>query len=151
MDTQVIRLCLYLHAPVEVVWHALTDPDTTARYWDGTRLESSWQPGEPLLYRRHGEVTDVHTLVDVQPPHKLVHSFHPVLEAFRHELPSRVQIHLLGHQGVTRLDLQHDQFAPHSAVYAACSQGWPLILSSLKTLLETGQPLPVWPGSASIG
>ena len=38
--------------------------------------------------------------------------------------------------------MTHDEFEENSAVYRACSRGWPLILSSLKTLLETGKPLP---------
>ncbi len=56
--------------------------------------------------------------------------------------PSQVCIRLVAAGEVVRLTLEHDGFPPNSKVYLACGEGWPIILSGLKTLLETGAPLP---------
>lgn len=107
------------------------------------RLGSDWKVGSKLLYLRDGKVGDEHTVLAVDPPHSLVHSFHPVFsEEFRLEPPSRVSFKLEQSGAIVRLTVVHDEFQPNSKVFPVCSQGWPMILSNLKTLLETGKPLP---------
>jgi len=133
----------YIRASLAAVWEALTDPDLTARYWGGTRIESDWKPGSEILYRRGGEVTDRNAVLAVDAPHRLVHTFQPVAEEFAGEAPSRVEFRLAESAGVVRLSVAHEGFPPGSRVHAACAQAWPMILASLKTLLETGTPLPV--------
>lgn len=142
MDDQVIALTLYIRADPAALWQALTDPDVTQRYWGHTRIESDWKPGSKIVYRREGTVTDEHTLLEVVPQRRLVHTFRPTFGEYAEEPPSRVQMELQPGGEVTRLTLVHDGFAPDSKVFPACSVGWPMILSSLKTLLETGEPLP---------
>ena len=63
-------------------------------------------------------------------------------EEFRREGHSRVTFELELQRGVTRLSLIHDRFEPGSKVLEAVSDGWPSLLANLKTLLETGQPMP---------
>ncbi len=142
MDDQVIACTLYIRADAAAVWNALTDPDVTEAYWGDTRIESDWQPGSKILYWRGGEVTDEHTILEAVPGRRLVHTFRPLAGELKDEAPSRVRIELEDGGAVTRLTLRHDGFAPGSRVRSACAAGWPLILSSLKTLLETGSPLP---------
>ncbi|MBA2961899.1 MULTISPECIES: SRPBCC family protein [Ramlibacter] len=142
MDDQVIAITLYIRATAAEVWRALTDPDVTQSYWGRTRIESDWTTGSTIRYRRDGDVVDEHVVLEVDPPRRLVHTFHPLFGEFGDEPPSRVQIDLEQAGEVTRLALRHDGFPPASKVFTACSGGWPLILSSLKTLLETGSPLP---------
>lgn len=144
MNTQRIVHISYIKTSRPALWQALTDPDLTERYWGRTRLESDWKVGAKLFYRRAGEVTDEHVILAIEPPRLLTHSFHPVFGEFKDEPPSRVTF-LLDQSGeVVRLTVVHDEFPPHSKVYPACREGWPMILSSLKTLLETGVPLPAF-------
>ena len=142
MDAPSCTVVLYIGAPAEVVWDALTDPDITMRYWHNTRLESTWLVGDPLLFVRNGDVTDRNIILEVVKPKRLRYTFKPVFGDFASESPSHVSIMLDHDNGVTRLTLHHDQFAPDSAVLPACRIGWPMLLSSLKSLLECGTPLP---------
>ena len=129
------------------LWWALTQPDCTQAYWMGMRVDAPrWAAGEPMRYWQGDRVTDEHTLLVVEPGHRLCFAFHPVAQAaMRDEPPSRADLRLIAHGPVTELCLRHDGFAPGSVVHASCAEGWPRILSSLKTWLETGQALP-WPG-----
>lgn len=142
MSEHRISQVIYIKTSIERVWDALTNPDITQRYWGNTRIESDWKVGSKIFYVRSGEVVDEHTVVEVQKPSKLVHTFQPMFGEFKNEPPSSVSLLLQSGGEVVRLTLVHDGFPPNSKVYAACSVGWPLILSGLKTLLETGTPMP---------
>jgi Uncharacterized conserved protein len=144
MREQTIRIVTYLRSSRSAVWEALTNPDVTQRYWGGSRVESDWQVGHPLVYRRDGAVTDEHMLLECDPPRRLVHTFHPVFGVYASESPSRVTIELESALDMVRLTLVHDGFPPDSATFTACRDGWPRILSNLKTLLETGETLDVF-------
>jgi uncharacterized protein YndB with AHSA1/START domain len=146
MSEQRIEQVIYIKAPIERVWDALTNPDVTVKYWGSTRIESDWQPRSTIRYVRDGQVMDEHVILDIQAPTKLVHTFQPLFGEFRHEGPSQVSMTLEQGGEVVRLVLVHDHFAPDSKVYPACSQGWPMILSGLKTLMETGDALPPFAG-----
>jgi uncharacterized protein YndB with AHSA1/START domain len=145
MTKPTIGIVIYIGAPPDKVWQALTDPEITQRYWFGTRFESDWKVGSPIIWRRAGQVTDEQTLLRLERPRVLSFTFHPIInEEYRREPPSKVKLELEAGAGVavTRLTLVHDEFPENSAVHLACTAGWPQILSSLKTLLETGKPLP---------
>jgi uncharacterized protein YndB with AHSA1/START domain len=138
-----ILITTYIASTPEKVWNALTDPEITQRYWSGTRIESDWKVGSKVIYRRDGKITDEHIVLQVEPLRLLSHTFHPVfIEEFRNEPPSRVTFEIESGGQVVRLTLIHDEFEEESEVYHACSAGWPMLMSSLKTLLETGKPLP---------
>jgi aminoglycoside 6'-N-acetyltransferase len=139
---QVIESAVFIAAPLERVWDALTQPELTERYWGGTRIESDWAVGSRIRYSREGEVTDEHMVLEIDPPRRLVQTFRPVFGAFRDEQPSHVELTLEAGGDVVNVAVRHDGFAPRSKVYEACRQGWPSVLSGLKTLLETGRPLP---------
>lgn len=143
MDERRIVYVSYIASHLAAVWDALTNPEITQIYWYGTRVESDWKVGSKVLYMRNGEVTDEHILLAVDPPHSFRHSFHPVFaEEFRKEEPSRVTFALEKSGDVVRLTLIHDEFPSNSRVIAGVRESWPPIISSLKTLLETGRPLP---------
>ena len=142
MSKPVISITTYIASTPAKVWEALTNPDITERYWADTRIESDWKPGSKIIYRRKGEITDEHIVLTCEPPHWLIHTFHPVFGEYQKEPPSRVAFEIAGGGDVVRLTMLHDEFPEGSAVHRACSEGWPMILSSLKTLLKTGAPLP---------
>lgn len=140
-NEQRISQTIYIRSSVDSVWNALTTPEITRTYWGGTRIESDWQVGSKILYLRNGEVTDEHTILEVEAPTLLIHTFRPLFGGFEHESPSRVSIRLQPLDHIVRIDVIHDGFQDDSKMYLACCEGWPQILSSLKSLLETGSPL----------
>jgi len=144
VTTPTIAIALYIAATPEAVWNALTNPDVTERYWGGTRIESDWQVGSKVIYRRNGHVMDEHDLLTCERGRRFSHTFHPTFGEFRHEPASRVTFEIVPGGKVVRLTMVHDQFSENSAVFTACSAAWPMILSSLKTLLETGAALPAF-------
>ncbi len=77
-----------------------------------------------------------------EPPHRLAYTWHPEYESMRHERPSRVVFEIEPLNGQVKLTVTHDDFDEDSKVFDSISGGWPLVLSSLKSMLETGQPLP---------
>jgi len=137
-----ICITIYIDSTPEKVWKALTDPNITERYWGGTRIESDWKVGSKVFYRREAKVMDEHELLTCEPPLRFSHTFHPLFGEFASESPSRVSFEIAAGGPVVRLTMTHDQFPEGSAVYRVCSGAWPMLLSSLKTLLETGNPLP---------
>lgn len=144
MAEQRIVEVVYIKSSLTEVWDALTDPDVTERYWFGTRIDSQWTVGSKVLYIRNGDITDEHVVLAVDEPHSFSHTFKSLFGEFQTEAPSRVTVSLDQDGGVVRLTVVHEDFPPDSKVFVACSQGWPMILSNLKTLLETGSPLPAF-------
>jgi uncharacterized protein YndB with AHSA1/START domain len=132
----------YIQTTPEQLWQALTDGTFTQRYWFGRRIESDWKVGGRVTLWHEDKVSDSGEVLECDPPRRLSYSFHvEFVEEPRAEPPSRVtfEIEKLGAQ--VKLTLTHDRFEPGSKVLAGVATGWPVILSSLKSLLETGQPL----------
>lgn len=133
----------------EKLWEALTNPEFTAQYWGGTRLESDWKVGSNIDFRWRGEVVHHDSILECDPPRRLSYTFHPLHDAeLRVEAPSRVTFEIEDFTGQTRqnqktvkLTVTHDEFPADSKVFPKISQGWPDILSSLKSFLETGQAI----------
>lgn len=155
----------YIPARPEEVWQGLTDPAFTTRYWrhhraGGKKFPSDWKKGSTwALVHEDIElvVSDPEMVIlESDPPRTLAYTWHTftsewaaavglddaALARWRAEPRSRVayEIEDVGH-GVTKLTVTHGGFQPGSAVRAAISEGWPAVLSSLKTLLETGATL----------
>lgn len=140
MSAQRIHIVTHIAANSVAVWNALTNPDMTQQYWGGMRIESDWKLGSRVLYRVDGKITDENTALVVEPPHKLSYTFHPVFGEYAKEPASRVTFTIVQAGDVVTLDTLHEGFPPNSVVFAACSKGWPSILSGLKALLEAKQP-----------
>ena len=140
--TQVYQV--FIKASAEQVWRALVDPDWTQRYFHGTRAEYDLRPGGRFrsLGGDSGELMVEGEVLEVEPPRKLVQTwrflYDPELAA---EGFTRVTYEVEeGEGGVTKLTATHDlEGAPKTAEHVA--GGWSYILSGLKTLLETGEPL----------
>ncbi len=141
MNEQRIHIVTHIASTPAAVWNALTNPDLTQQYWGGMRIQSDWKPGSKVLYVVDGKVTDENTALLVEPPHRLSYTFHPVFGEYAKEPASRVMFTIGQNGDVVTLDMLHDDFPPNSAVFEACSKGWPPILSDLKTLLEAQKPV----------
>jgi uncharacterized protein YndB with AHSA1/START domain len=136
--TQVYQV--YIKATPEAIWDAITKPEFTERYFYGVRIETT---AERRL-TQWGEEVGEDPIFEYDPPRRLVHGWHskwnPELTV---EEPSRVTWELEPQEdGTTLLTVVHDQLegAPKTAASVA-GTGWMLVLSGLKTLLETGEPL----------
>jgi uncharacterized protein YndB with AHSA1/START domain/DNA-binding transcriptional ArsR family regulator len=135
---------VYIRTTPERLWRALIDPTDTGRYFYGGWFESSWVTGaEYRTVLPDGTTPFEGTILEIDPPRRLVYSFHYVgNERTRDEHPSRVTWEIEPRGDVCKLTVLHDEFvAGEKETFQMVGGGWPFILSSLKTYLETGQAL----------
>ena len=138
--TQVYNV--FIKATPEQIWEAITTPDFTERYFYGARIET--KNGRRVSHGPNGELWGDEPVLESDPPRRLVHEwrsrYDPELAA---EEPSRVTWEIEPQEGgYALLTVTHDQLegAPKTAASVA-GPGWMMVLSGLKTLLETGEPL----------
>jgi uncharacterized protein YndB with AHSA1/START domain len=132
----------YIETTAEELWEALTNSEFTTRYWWDTSVISDWKVGSPISLVIKGLTTDVGEILEADRPRRLSYTFHHILnERALKERPSRVTFVLEPQGELVKLTLTHEGFADDSVVVDGISKGWPAILSSLKSLLETGKPL----------
>lgn len=133
----------YIEATAEAVWHALTDPDVTARYW-GHRNVSDWEVGSPWSHRRidGSDVDDVVGVVlESDRPHRMVTTWASPDDP--DGAASRATYELAEEAGVVRLTVTHEDLTTDDL--RDVSAGWPAVCANLKSLLETGSVLPELP------
>jgi uncharacterized protein YndB with AHSA1/START domain/DNA-binding transcriptional ArsR family regulator len=140
MDKPKLVYVTYIATTPEKLWNALTDPELTARFW-GHRNVSGWTKGDSWEHRRPGDgtVDIVGTILEVDPPHCLVHTWAGAADAGDPAKQSRVTFDLEPAGDVVRLTLTHEDL-PADQVQGT-NRGWAIVLSSLKSFLETGRPL----------
>jgi uncharacterized protein YndB with AHSA1/START domain len=132
----------YIETTPAKLWEALTSSEFSKRYWWDTSVVSDWKVGSPFSLVLNGKTTDVGEILEADPPRRLCYSFRHILnEAARNERPSRVTFVLEPHGKLVKLTLMHEDFAENSVILDGISKGWPAIMSSLKSMLENGQPL----------
>jgi uncharacterized protein YndB with AHSA1/START domain len=137
----------YIASTPEKVWLALTVPSMTEKYWFGFRVAANGEAGEYMTAQDPaGKVVHRDLILESVPPHRLSYAWHPLYDEFKHERPSRVTIEITPLKEQVRLTVVHDDFDEGSIVLEKISNGWPAVLSSLKTYLETGRSLaaPSW-------
>ena len=140
----------YIRTTPERLWDALTKPEFTRAYWVGTWQDSTWQPGASWkLMIPDGRVGDFGEVLESDHPRRLVLRWqNEFLAELRAEGWSRCTFDIEPAQDAVKLTVTHEMDRPGSTFIAKVSEGWPKILSSLKSLLETGQALPgtgEWP------
>jgi uncharacterized protein YndB with AHSA1/START domain len=137
----------YIASTPEQVWRALTDPTVTEKYWYGFRVAADGKPGEHMTaIDPAGKEVHRDLILESDPPRRLRYAWRPLYDEFKHERPSRVTIEITPLKDHVRLTVTHDDFEEGSVVYGKITEGWPSVLSSLKSYLETGRALsmPVW-------
>jgi uncharacterized protein YndB with AHSA1/START domain len=137
---------IYIKTTPDRLWHAITDNDERAKYNFGVGIESDWTPGSSYtgVHPQGGPIARGENL-EVDPPRRLVQSFNALWgEDVKGEATSRVTWEIEPVGDSCRLTVTHDELAEgaNDQLYG----GWPMILSGLKTLLETGDSLTT-PGS----
>jgi len=143
----------YIRTTPEKLWQALIDPEFIRRYWCDTRHESEWKPGASWrVLIPDGRVADSGEIIEIVPQRRLVLSwrneFKPELRA---EGFSRMTYELEQQGDSVKLTVIHEMDRDDSKFIQAVSNGWPAILSSLKSMLETGESLEAtrhWPKGA---
>lgn len=138
--TQVFQV--FIKASPEQIWAAIVTPELTERYFHSSRIEIT--PTRRLSLGPDGTVRGDSKVLEFDPPRRLVHEWRPLYDPeLAAEQTSRVTWEIEPHEdGYSRLTLIHDRLegAPKTAASVAGS-GWMFVLSGLKTLVETGEPL----------
>jgi uncharacterized protein YndB with AHSA1/START domain len=130
---------IYIAAPPQKIWDALTDSKSERSWWAGTRQDSTFKVGDPIVFNRNGKI-DLHgEILEREEPSRLVYTFHvegpgPVHD----EGPSIVTYEIKKSGEMTMLKVIHSNFPKGSLSRKGVEGGWPAIFSSLKTILETG-------------
>ena len=139
---------IYIAAPPETVWKALLDGEFTRQYW-GHENVSDWQPGSTWEHRRAdgtGTISILGEVLEARAPHRLVMTWAEPADRGTADRRSRVTFEIEPIADMVRLTVTHEDLEPGSEMERRISSGWPRVLSSLKSLLETGRPLQTWAG-----
>ena len=138
---------IYIRTTPERLWEAITDPEIRSKYNFGAGVVSDWTPGSPLVMGADGAggLLGEGEVLEVDPPHRLVHTFVALWgDEVMAEGASRVTWEIEPVADSCRLTVIHDQL--REGANDQLFGGWPMILSGLKTWLETGELLTT-PGS----
>lgn len=134
----------YIETTPEKLWQALTDGGFTRRYWFGMRLRSDWKVGSSFeMVHGDDSVSDAGKVVECDPPRRLAYTFINVSDTYKGEVPALATFVLEPFGRLVKLTLTHEGFSEGSKFLNGISKGWPAILSSLKSILETGRPLEI--------
>ncbi len=146
----------YIKTTPEQLWQALTNPTFTTRYW-GVSLTSDWKVGSQITWEYKGVTMDgPEQTVLVADAHRcLAYKWHAITPEFGEligsapdevaalaaEQRSNVMFEIEPMGDLVKLTVTHGGFEPGSVILPGISEGWPTILASLKSLLETGEEL----------
>ena len=136
----------YIRSTPDMVFEAIAQPDVARRYWGHENI-SDWKPGSDWQHVRANEqrtVNIVGKVVEVDAPTRLVMTWASPSRADDPAAYSRVTFDIAPYDGMVRLTVSHDELEAGSGMAKGIQQGWPIVLSSLKSLLETGQGIDVF-------
>jgi len=135
----------FIRTTPEKLWAALTERRFIDQYWFGMKIECAWKKGSPwAMTFADGRLCDTGEILEIDPPRVMVIKWHnqskPELAA---EGPSRCEIGLEPAGQAVKLSIKHEIARPEAKLITAVSSdwGWPRVVSNLKSLLETGEPL----------
>jgi len=136
---------VYIRTTPQKLWDAITSPAFTKQYFYGTAVESDWKRGSKVTHRQaNGAAALEGVVVEADPPTRLVTTFAAVHEPkAKDDRPSRVTWEITKMGDVCKLVLTHDDFDAETHTFKMVGSGWNPVLSGLKTLLETGEPLAI--------
>jgi uncharacterized protein YndB with AHSA1/START domain len=133
----------FIRTTPEKLWRALTTPKFQRLFFFGTTQESEWRKGASWrMLKPDGSVCDSGEVLEIDPPSRLVLKWrNEFIPAMRKEGYSRMTLEIEKQGASAKLTIVHEMNKPKSKFIEGVSEGWPPILSSLKTLLETGESL----------
>jgi uncharacterized protein YndB with AHSA1/START domain len=146
----------YIRTTPEALWRALTDPAFTIRYW-GMTFDTDWRTGSTMVWLQDGTkiVDQAQVVLESDPYRRLSYTWHTLTPEWAEQVGisddyvakasaqprSKVTFDLEPDGAQVKLTVIHDGIVPDSVILASVTQGWPSIVASLKSLLETGEPL----------
>ncbi len=139
MNKPTLVYTTYIRSTPVKVWEAITKPEFTRQYWAGLANVSDWKPGSKWEHMsKENEAWVTGKVVECDPPKRLVLTW-----ADPDDLAdeSRVTFEIEMIKDSVRLVVTHDEFKAGSSMAGKVNEGWPRVLSSLKSFLETGQGL----------
>jgi len=146
MNSRIFIYVSYIRTTPDELWEALTSSEFTREYWMGHTVESDWQNGSSIRFTRpDGSSVLSGTILASEKPRMLSYTWsYQGSEQTRAEEPSRVTFLLERFEAdpdLVKLTVTHDEFPENTTIFKDISTGWPMVLSSLKTLLETKQAI----------
>ena len=135
---------VFIRATPEQVWDAITKPEFTLKYFYGTTFESDYAPGCPYRgFAADGSEQIEGVVIEADPPRLLRTTWRALwADELRAEPPSRVTWELEpAGEGVTKLTVVHDELEEAPKTAASVAGGWSLVVSGLKSVVETGEGL----------
>jgi uncharacterized protein YndB with AHSA1/START domain len=142
-DRSQFKYVAYISATPQSVWNVLTSPEATAQYW-AHRNESDWKAGSRWFHKDAadpGIVDVVGQVLESDPPRKLVLTWQGIAPGPEKEEASRVTLLIEPVENAVRLTVAHEEMNPAGRMFEGVSSGWPLVISNLKTFVETGKPM----------
>ena len=132
---------VFIKATPEQIWEAITNPEFTEKYFYASRVELA--NGRRRAFGPEGQLWGDEAILEEDPPRRLVHGWRALYDPeLAEEATSRVTWEIDRHEGgVSRLTVTHDQLEGAPKTAESVAGGWMYVLSGLKTLLETGEPL----------
>jgi len=134
----------YISTSPEKLWNALIYPEITKKYWHHVNV-SDWKPGSKWEHRssdKERTLRLVGKVIESSAPRRLALTWAFPGDEAREEKHTRVTFDIEPYRDVVRLTVTHDRLEPGSEMLRGITEGWPKVLSSLKSLLESGRPLP---------
>lgn len=159
MASTVFAYTTYIKTTPERLWQALTEPAFTKRYWQGIEFETDWKPGSTITWHHAGVALEdpEQRVLEADRPRRLSYTWNKMTPEFaatwgldadfaaraQKEPRSKVTFELEPVGDSVKLTVIHDDLEPGSLTLESISGGWPVVFSALKTLLETGEELPL--------
>ena len=146
MSNQKFVYVTYIRTSLDELWEALTSSEFTHQYWMGQDVESDWKAGSSVKFTHDGKIILSGKILASERPKVLSYTWSAQAdEQMRDEMPSRVTFLLERFEPnpeLVKLTVSHDEFLESSKMFPSISNGWPMVLSSLKSLLETNHAIP---------
>jgi uncharacterized protein YndB with AHSA1/START domain len=132
----------YIRVTPERLWQAITTPAIIAQYRFGMNVESDWHVGSAWKMYADGHLMDAGEILESVPPQRLMLSWRSEWSAeFKAEGKSTCVFEIEPTPPSAKLTLTHSSERPNSKFIGAVAEGWPMVISNLKSLLETGEVL----------
>ncbi|HYY29181.1 MAG TPA: SRPBCC family protein [Chthoniobacterales bacterium] len=143
MDKPAFVYVTYIRTTPDELWRALTEPEFSRQYWGGKSNISDWKKGSKWQHVAEDEADPVYVIGEVlesEPPKRLVLTW---VDPDNQADNSRASFEIEPIKDMVRLTVIHGDFKPDSVMAEKVALGWPLVLSSLKSFLETGQAIDI--------
>ena len=142
----------YIKTTPEKVWAAITNPEFSRQYWVNG-IVSDWKKGSKWQHVANTEGCSNELggeVMESLPPKRLVITWGDTMPTSDHAGPSRVAFDIEAIEDMVRLVVTHSNLVAGSVMAGKISAGWPRVLCSMKSLLETGKALDTWAGQSAV-